>query len=500
MAEIDLYARKSKILAQGDRLREVSTDEQLRQGRKWAADHGFTVRREHVELGSAYGDRERPQFQAAVRGLLAGEVPALWCFMYDRFSRKGVEDLIQVLGKARVVFAWDDLDTMRERDRGQLINEAERARDYSRRLSARVSGIKGAQRDAGEWLGGSAPWGLAVDRRTRKLAPDVTPAGGTCFRTRGEMARLMLAWLTAGVSARQIARDLNGMRVPGPRGQYWYPATILQMLRSPAYAGLQVAGGDRKGVTVPFRNAQGHTVSVGEGVATVAEQAAALAAVARASVSSGRRPGGRARHLLTDLLTCAGCTGPMACVGSAYACLAKKQGKHCPAPARVGKDVIEDAITEAWRYVLSACEPDDDLAAVVAERWAALTQPEETAEHQAAKAAVAAAETVRARLQKAFTAGAYENAEDLFADEMKAATAALRDAQEALSATGQPRADVSFIDDEELIAETWNASALSTRRDLLRLAIDRVTVRQAEYRGQRFDFGARVAITWAAPA
>ncbi len=495
MQYVDLYARKSKILAKGDRLREVSTDEQLRQGRAWAARNGYAVRREWVELGSAYADRERPKFRAAVQAVLSGEVPALWCYMLDRFTRRGARDVLDIVdAQARVVFDYDRLDSSDDRDRERIIVEAERARAYSHRLSARVRDVKVSQRDRGEVLG-AVPWGIAVDPRTRKAYPDESPAGGTCFLSRAAMMREIFRWVAAGVPVRQVARDLNDMGVAAPGGGHWYASAIRRAMTYPVYAGLQHARGDYR---TPHRDASGTTVNVGTGLVTAEQQRAALSAMAGAAKTTDRKLGGKARHLLTGLVVCGGCSGPMVCAGFGYVCASRHVDRPCPAPATASKAAVEEYVATVWRHALGACEPYDDLALAVAHRWAALNAPEQTAEHLAAQEAVRAAETVRERLQRAFRAGAYDGAETLFADEMRDATAAVNEAKAALAEHGAPVPDASFIDDPATVDEAWNAADLPTRRDLLRLAIDRVTVRKADYRGQRFNGAQRVTFTWAA--
>ncbi|WP_030855253.1 recombinase family protein [Streptomyces sp. NRRL S-475] len=100
---VDLLCRKSKVLAEDDRLREVSNKEQERIGRAWAARNGYTVRKVWTELGSAYSERDRKEFEGALAAITNGDTHALWVYMLDRFSRKGAEDVLKVIGKARVI-------------------------------------------------------------------------------------------------------------------------------------------------------------------------------------------------------------------------------------------------------------------------------------------------------------------------------------------------------------------------------------------------------------
>lgn len=495
MTQIDIYARKSKVLAAGDRLREVSTDEQIKQGRAWAARNGYTVRKVWTELGSAYSERERPQFTGAIDAVVSGQTGILWVYMLDRFTRRGAEDVLRIIGKGRVIFDYDGLDSSDERDRERIIVEAERARSFSVRLSHRVRDVKASQRDAGEWVGGPVPWGLTMDPHTRKLSPDDTPAGGTSDRTRAQVVRDWVDALRAGVSAYQITRDTIADNIPGPRGDHWHTRSLLNIIRSPAVIGLQpITGPDKK--SEPYRNEQGHTVKVGEGLVSPEKQREALEAL---RTKRGNTPPtrGKTRHLLTGILWCPGCMHSMPCVGHGYRCVSAGSLRKCPAPSFAGKQALETYVSEKWLHAVTSLEPSDPMALVIAERWAALKAPKQTAEHREALAALEAAETVRTRLQRAYRVGAYDGAEDLFAKEMRTATADVQAAKDAVNEHAAPSPDASFIDDPDTVREAWEAADLPTKRDLLRLAIDRIEVRQADRPWQRFDGDSRVTITWA---
>ncbi|MFJ6348533.1 recombinase family protein [Streptomyces sp. NPDC092046] len=115
--QVDLYARKSKRLRDDDHRREQSTDAQTEQGHRWSHRHGYAVRRVWKDIASGYKNVKRSDFDRALRALAAGEVPAFWAYAIDRFSRKGAEDLLKVIGKARVIFDMDGLDSNEPRDR-----------------------------------------------------------------------------------------------------------------------------------------------------------------------------------------------------------------------------------------------------------------------------------------------------------------------------------------------------------------------------------------------
>ncbi|MFE7111301.1 recombinase family protein [Streptomyces sp. NPDC057575] len=147
---IDLYLRKSRVVRHEDPRDLTSIQAQEDSGRAWAAREGYRVRHVWVDNLSAWSDIERPEFDKALATVLAGEVPALWCAYLDRFTRKGIDDIGPILGKARVIFDYDGLDSSVERDRRWIIDRAEQAREYSMRLSYNVKTTKAAKRARGQ--------------------------------------------------------------------------------------------------------------------------------------------------------------------------------------------------------------------------------------------------------------------------------------------------------------------------------------------------------------
>ncbi|MFJ9671077.1 recombinase family protein [Streptomyces sp. NPDC101221] len=521
---VDLLCRKSKVLSEGDRLREVSTDEQERQGRAWAARNGYIVRHVWTELGSAYKERQRKEFEGALAAITSGKSHALWVYMLDRFSRKGAEDVLKVIGKARVIFDWDRLDSMDDRDRERIISEAERARTYSARLSARVSDVKRSQRDRGEWVSGWPPFGLVVGK-DRRLYPDDSPAAPGMTETRADVVRELFRLSAKGASAKDLAKALESRGIPHckykggewvPDGARWVPTTLRRWITNPAYAGWQVVhltpeGGSGRHKTVAYRNARGERVRVipeGLEIVTDEQQAAAIAgkgAVERSFDSpfggaEGPRQRGKAVHILTGLLECAECGRNMFFTGESYVCGATQGGRVCPRPARVTGKAIEPYVYSRWRAYVTNSAEDDDLLAIISERWAKITRPEETREAEAARAALVAAEKALGQLLQDRRDGLYDGpAAQFFRPAHRDAVSAVREAETALARYGGTRVDISFLVDAEQVDEYWAGLAedKAKQRELLGVAIDRIFVKPSPYIGARFNGEQRVRIRWA---
>ncbi|GAA2791745.1 hypothetical protein GCM10010505_19120 [Kitasatospora aburaviensis] len=178
MEEVDLYLRKSKRIRTEDPrdLLSVQTQEEL--GRAWAAKNGKRVREVWVDNLSAWSDVKLPEFDKAVAAVLAGDVPILWCAFLDRFTRKGADEIVPILGKARVIFDYEGLDSSIERDRRWIIDRAEQAREFSQRLSFNLSATKATQRNAGSGSAG-CPTALSSTERTRGSSRTARTHGAT---------------------------------------------------------------------------------------------------------------------------------------------------------------------------------------------------------------------------------------------------------------------------------------------------------------------------------
>lgn len=493
MEEIDLYLRRSKITREGVEALTFKTQEE--RGRAWADQHNYRVRRVWKDNLSAWTDVKRPDFAKALGALRRKEVPALWCYAVDRFDRQGAGSVIQLLDAgARIIFDYEKLDSAVPRDRERIISDAERAKTVSDLLSHRVRDTKQGQRRRGEWLG-AAPFGLRKDKN-----------GKLHHGKHWDTVLCVIADVADGYSPRSVARRMTGAGRESPKGGPWNASTVRRIVYNPVYEGWQVVALSRKYTwPVAYRNEAGERVRVfADGVEPVP---ADLVAKAR-RVHAGHQRGalgpriGKASHLLTDLLRCAGCGAKMPTSGRSYVCNAHAMGKPCPAPASAMRARIEEYVYREWVATVSAADVDagDPLMIAVGERWAALVAPEETEEMHEALAAVKAAEAAIERLANDRAKGVYDGAMGKhFPRLVREAEELLREAQERAETLTGGRTDLTMFDDVNLLEEAWEAADLPMRRDLLRVAIDKITVTRAARRGAPFDGDARCTIQWATP-
>ncbi|MER6521682.1 recombinase family protein [Streptomyces sp. NPDC001553] len=494
MEEIDLYLRKSKIVREG--VEALTFETQEARGREWAARHEYLVRKVWKDNLSAWTDAKRPDFDRALGALRRRDVPALWCYAVDRFDRKGAGSVIQLLDSgARIIFDYERLDSADPRDRERIISDAERAKASSDLLSHRVRDTKQVQRRKGVWLG-AAPYGLRKDK------------DGKLHHTK-EWANVLriLDAVAEGVTPRRVAVALTADQKPAPKGGPWNASTVRRIVYNPVYEGWQVVALSREYTwPVAYRNEAGERVPVfADGVEPVPADLVAKARRVHAGHQRGAlgpRPG-KATHLLTDLLRCAGCGSKMPTSGRSYVCNGHISGKPCPAPASAMRARIEEYVYREWLAQVSSAGVDegDPLMVAVAERWAALVAPEQTEEAQEAVGAVKSAEMAVERLANDRAKGLYDGAMGKHFPRLVAeAEETLRTAQERADSLNKHRIDLTMFDDFEMLEQAWDAAELATRRDLIRVALDKIIVTQTSgRRGALFDGDARCTLHWATP-
>ncbi|WP_405600011.1 recombinase family protein [Streptomyces sp. NBC_01410] len=503
----DLYLRLSL-----DRDGKTAIERQESDCRAWAESSGLTVRKVHIDRGrSGYKAVERKGFDAALVAVTAGVVGTLIVWKLDRLSRRGIGEVGKVLDDiekagGRLVSVLDGLDTSNDAARKAVAMLAELARSESKNLGTRVGHAKRHLRSKGQWIGGQPPYGLRIDTKTKKLV--LEPEHSV-------YARLIADEALAGTSLVKIARLLNEHEIPSPRGGQWNAASIMQLLRSPAFAGLmpetetvETGDGERKytGRVFPYRDPETlDTVSIGEGIITVGERERIIRTLeSRTFVHAGmRRPKPEGAALLTGLVYCAvpGCGRRMHRVGGSYQCMARRAGNQCIGASALA-ETVDNYVTEQFLTKLPALEPDDPLLVAIADRWVHRLDPETFAKRDALTAEILDEEARLADLEDAryvrgeFNGAAAVERYNRLSERLRGRIDGLRGDLRELPV---PSADVSPMLDGPTLREAWMGATTEERRDRLLLAVDRVEVSKG-IRGQRIIPEQRVQIHWAKPA
>ncbi|MFD7734343.1 recombinase family protein [Kitasatospora phosalacinea] len=500
---VDLLLRKSQVV-RGSAGRDIlSLRAQEVRGRGWAERSGHRVRRVWRENLSAYkAGVKRPEFEAAVGALLEGETDCLWVYDSSRYSRKGAGDVLRVLdspGK-RLVFDIDRLDTEVPADRARIIGKAEEAREYSRVLSEKVADAKAVARDEGKWLG-TVPDGLKVTRKRKLKAGKRWPV---IERIHAEAAQ--------GRSQREITLGLTADGLTAARGGPWRVSTVGKVLRNPVYLGWQTVS--VKGAPQVYVNGRGKRVRVFakgfEGIPReVWDRHRRIAAGVGRPEGFGAKHDEYAqpqRHPVAGLTWCEGGgfgrgSGHRAnSVSHSFKCANEIAGIPCPAPAYVQQAGVLREVLRQWQARLGAGDPMDPVMLAVAERWVELQQPEESRAEAEARGQVKIAQEAVERLDRLNAAGAYpgRDGEEAFLRLRRAAVGDVESAREEWAKVARPLGDISVLTDVRRREELWERSDDTYRGALLRLAIDRVYLRKAEYSGQRITAD-RVRVVWTEP-
>lgn len=498
----DLYLRLSL-----DREGKTAIDRQEADCRAWCERNGITVRKVHIDRGrSGYKNVTRQGFDAALTAVTSGIVGVLVVWKLDRLSRKGIGevgtalDAISRVG-GRLVSVMDGLDTANDSARVTIALLAELARNESRNLGMRVSNAKRFLRQRGQWIGGQPPYGLKVDPDTKRLVPDPDTA---------VYARLMADEALSGKALVHVARFMNEHGIESARGGLWNASSVMQVLRSPAFAGLmpqteyeEAADGTRKYTTkvVPFRDPETlDTVSVGEGIITVGERELIIRQLeSRTFADAGKRRGHKqGNNLLVGIARCELCGSRMSRAGTSYACANNRMGRGCEGVTAMVES-LDGYVTRSFLSRLPALESEDPTLAAIAERWVQREDPEVFAKRDAIEAEISDEEARLTDLEEArYVRGEFNGPAAI--DRYNRLAGRLRGRVEGLRADLRtlpvPAVDITPLLDSDLLRDAWEADDVTGRRDRLKLAIDRVVVRKGR-RGARFDGDARVEIVWA---
>ncbi|WP_329168274.1 recombinase family protein [Streptomyces sp. NBC_01267] len=500
---MDIYARKS-VKIEGRR-GDLSPAMQEGRGRDWGEWQGLTVRRVWADKLSASKNIKRPDYDRALLALANGEIKTLWCYKLDRFSRKGalaVLSVLEGLNGGRIIFGEDGLDSSDPNHRRMIMWKAEDAREESERISKRVTDTKTSQRDRGEWVSGRVPYGLVADE-DRKLIPDTSRAHPEHPNkgSKATIAKRIFERAAGGKTLREIAAELDNEGIPGPMGGFWNPNTIYRLLHNPALSGWQVVKLGNGPGTI-YTDPKGKRVRAGVCLVSDADRERATRTIAghqKPDKTTSGTARGRRHHLLTDLTECATCGRSAPMSSRSYACMST-QGHRCAAPASAYAPPLERFVRDQWLNQLTNSDPEDPLLVVVAQRWGVLTQPEETAEIEEARASLAAAESQMERLLRDRRKGLYEGpAARFFEPAWDDVNRDMQEARTLLKGVGGVAVDISFLLDHHTAMEAWEAADIPLRRELLRLAIDRIKINKVTTVSKRGEFNGfdRVDIRWA---
>lgn len=349
-----LYVRLSKEAGESN----TSRDGMLRDLRTLAEGEGCEVVAEHVDDGISGAVRDRPEFLAWLDDARTGRAERLFAYHADRLTREGVNAAALVLdvveGKdpetGRVVrppvrlttadgLDSDDADGFRWR----FVIAAEVARAERARIQARNSAAQRRLREAGRFRGGSAPYGYRVvpspDGPGKAL--DVDPEEARWVRRAADL-------VLEGASLYSVVQTLREEGSTPRRATAWSLPSLRAVLTGEAVLGRAT----HRGAVV--RGPDGLPETRWPPLLPEADALRLRALLAPSGSGPGTQRRRRAARLLSGLLRCGSCHGPMRVNVSngrvRYVCRARAgdTGRVCPRPVTITADLVDRHVEDEF--------------------------------------------------------------------------------------------------------------------------------------------------------
>ena len=215
--KVAIYARYSS-----ENQREASIEDQFRICREFARKQGWIIAGEYSDHAISGATLMRPGFQAMMAEALRGKVDVVLAEALDRFSRDQ-EDTAGLF--KRLTFAGVGIVTLAEGDITFLhigLKGTMNAMFLKELADKTRRGLRGRVEL------GKAGGGLCFGYRIVRTFKDGVVSTGEreVVPKEADIIRRIFKDYVAGISLKQIAKDLNRDGLRGPRGALWGPSTI----------------------------------------------------------------------------------------------------------------------------------------------------------------------------------------------------------------------------------------------------------------------------------
>jgi site-specific DNA recombinase len=345
------YARYSS-----DQQRAASLEDQLRNVRTWCQRNAVPDPVAYTDAAISGASDNRPGYRMLVAEITSGRIDLVVVDDLSRLSRDSSE-IGQLLKRvrfagARLVGVSDGVDTARKGHKIDVGLRGLMGEMYLDELADKTHrGLTGRA------LAGASAGGLPYGYRVAGTGQRIIDAD------QAAIVRRIYDMAAGGHTPRQIASALNAEGVPSPRGSSWAMSVIygdrkrgIGILANPIYRGKQIWNrstwtkhpdtGRRLRSERP-ENDWIITEHPELRIITDAQWQAADATLQNRRSRSGAPPGRSPRHMLSGLLKCCDCGGPMVAVDAyRYGCArAKDRGPTvCASRLRVARTHVESAL------------------------------------------------------------------------------------------------------------------------------------------------------------
>ncbi|KGJ80406.1 hypothetical protein GY21_02850 [Cryobacterium roopkundense] len=308
---------------------------------------------EDVDVSATRSRLDRPGLNEVRRRIAAGEADAVMVWRLDRLVRSVVDVGVLLDDGLQIISATENLDTTSIMGRAMIEILQVFASMEAKTIGIRVSASQAHLRQIGRWPGGVRPYGyrsvLHPDGVGRALEPDPDESA---------IVRRMADEVLGGSSVYAVAQRLNIEGIAPRRSATWSPTSIQRILRSDSALGRVKINGEllRDDVGLPV-TAWTPLLALSE-VERLREITDWTPTPGRsAETKEGLRK--RATRLLSGLLACPGCGGPLVVKsrkGSTgkpiYACQAAARGQVCSRGVAVECERVEGEVTRQFLAVV----------------------------------------------------------------------------------------------------------------------------------------------------
>lgn len=184
------------------------------------------------DAGYSAKNTDRPDYQAMMDRLRAGEFSHLLVWKIDRISRNLLDfaNMYAELKKLGVIFVskneqFDTSSAIGEAMLKIILVFAELERNMT---SERVTAVMLSRASNGQWNGGRIPFGYQYDKQTKEFAPHPQEA---------KIIRRIYELYEREQSLLYVARYLTDNGILNRAGKAWSPTTISKILKNPFYIG-----------------------------------------------------------------------------------------------------------------------------------------------------------------------------------------------------------------------------------------------------------------------
>ncbi|AYN58532.1 integrase [Arthrobacter phage Liebe] len=301
---------------------------------------------EDVDVSATKSRLDRPGLDEVRARVRAGEADAVLVWRLDRIARSVVDFGTLLDDGLDIISATEPLDTASPMGRAMAEVLQVFARLEAKTIGLRVAASQEHLRKIGRWPGGVLPYGYRAvphpEGAGRALEPD--PAESA-------VVRRMADECLSGRPVYAIAQGLNADGIPPRRASSWSPTSVQRILRSNAVLGRVKVRGDL------LRDDAGVPVQVWAPLLDV-DEVERLRALTdwspipgrSAATAAGKRR--KASRLLSGLLYCPGCGGPLVARTrrdtALYSCGASARGRACPGGVAVEADRVEAEVARRF--------------------------------------------------------------------------------------------------------------------------------------------------------